>query len=906
LRSKDSKLDEFKRKVVPLWLYWLKDFARRIVTSQNFHDSLITAFAFISLNIAFPFYPIQIAVIILAVIFVLTFYIPLLGLLTLLLLTLPMIIYQAPLLAWMVMIVISASLFLGYRHYRTITYAYALAALPLSYLGLMLEIPALVFSCLVLGFRRSAVIGALVILVVVMISGMGNIQLSGPIVYNSFKGHALLQNTTYTQYFTVSKSVTTLGGFVGSWSDAFVGLFSGPVTTNLFRSFSDAGTVITYNIQYTLLQMLLWVFVAFSVSSYAIKSRSVYRGTLASMFAALLPVSGFVFSFFAGVDFNYVSILSFLITPAVIFALEASNIDVVQALDVMKQDILGKFGVALQDLTKGSQETLDDIANYDETKEELKEAILAPTEHREITGAYKVNPARGILLFGPPGTGKTLIMRALANEIRASFYYVSAGSLLSPYPGESSQALSKIFATAKKNAPCVLFFDEIDSIAGRRETQESQSGLELITTLLSEMDGFQKMSNVVIVGATNTPQLLDPAILRPGRFDKVLFMPLPDQVGREKIFKHYLSGLPVSKDIDYEKLSSLTNRFSPADIKNICEEVSREVGDKAISKREVLVIKMADVVRIVKGTKPSTSLSQLEEYNTFRIDYERRTHPEMQEENEEKKVTLNDVVGLDDAKKALLEALEIPIMHPEMLKKYDIENVKGILLFGPPGTGKTMLIQAVTNELSDVHIFVLSGYEIAKYGVERASATIKQVFDRAKENPPAIVFVDEIDALVPSRDVAKGPILQLAGEFLQEFDKIKQNSDIVVVAATNRPDALDPALLRAGRFDRLIFMPPPDKQSRAKIFELNLKKAPVAKDIDFEKLADETEGYTGADIANICRQAKLETLESSLSAGKEVKIGMDKLMAVLQKSRPSAPTIVIGRYLSFFSRFGKR
>lgn len=890
---------------MPLWLYWFKDFVRRIVTSQNFHDSLITVFAFISLNIAFPFFPIPISIILLVVVFALTFYIPLLGLLTLLLLTLPMIIYQAPLLAWMVMIIISASLFLGYRHYRTIAYGYALAALPLSYLGLMLEIPGLMLSILVLGFKRSAIMGVIVILVIVVVSGMGNIQLSGPIVYNSLQGHRLVQNTTYAQYFTVSKPATTLGTFGSSWGNAFATLFSAPVTINLFKGFSDSGTVIAYNIQYTLLQILIWLFVAFSVSSYAIKSRSVFKGTLASLFGAVLPFSSFAFSTLGGTSFSYLTVLSFLITPVLIFILEASNIDVVQALDVMKQDILGKFGVAFEDLTRGSQETLDDIANYDETKEELKEAILAPTEHREITGAYKVNPAKGILLFGPPGTGKTLIMRALANEIRAGFFYVSASSLLSPYPGESSQALSKIFATAKKHAPCVLFFDEIDSIASKRQTQESQSGLELITTLLSEMDGFKKISNVVIVGATNAPQLLDPAILRPGRFDKILFMQLPDQVGREKIFKHYLSGLPVSKDINYEKLANLTNRFSPADIKNVCEEASRQVGDRAISKREVLVIKMADVARIIKGTKPSTTLSQLEEYNTFKIDYERRTHPEVHEE-EEKKVALSDVVDLDEAKKALLEALEIPIMHPEMLKKYDIANIKGILLFGPPGTGKTMLVQAVTNELSDVHTFIISGYDIAKYGPERASATIKEIFDRAKENVPAIVFVDEIDALVPSRDVAKGAVLQLAGEFLQEFDKIKQNSDIVVVAATNRPDALDPALLRAGRFDRLIFMPPPDAESRAKIFELNLEKAPVAKDVDFEKLAEETGGFTGADIANICRQIKLETLESSLSSGKEIQVGMDEIMALVQKSRPSAPTSVLGRYVTFFSTYGKR
>ncbi len=903
--AKETAVEMLKRKLIPLSLYWLKDFIKRIIANHNFHDSLAVSFAFISLGIAFPFFPLVIFIPLLALVFILTYLIPLLGLMALLLLTLPMIIYQAPLLAWLVTLLISASLFLGYKHYRSIAYAYALVALPLSYLGLFLEVPGFIIAVLTLGFKRGAIIGALVILIVAMVSNLANIPVLGPIAYNSAQGHQAIQALTFSEYFTVTKPAATLGNFLGAFASSLSTFVSANVADHLFDGFYYAFAAIAYDIQYTALQILLWVFVAFSVANYAIKSRSAYKGTLSSLFGLVLPVSAFLLAGPTGTNFNPIVFVSFLYTPILVFVLESMDVEVVQALDVMKQDILGKFGVALQDLTKGSSETLDDVANYDETKQELKEAILAPIEHREIAGAYKVKPAKGILLFGPPGTGKTLIMRALANEIRAGFFYVSASSLMSPYPGESAQALSKIFATAKKHAPCVLFFDEIDNIAGKREEQGSQSGMELITTLLSEMDGFKTISDVVIVGATNTPQLLDPAIMRPGRFDKILYMGLPDQPGREKIFEHYLSTLPIGSDIDYEKLGSLTNRFSAADIKNVCEEVSREVGEKAISKREVLTIKMADVVHVVKGTKPSTSLSQLESYNTFKLDYERRIHPESKIE-EEKEVTLDDVIDLEEAKKALHEAVEIPIMHPELLKKYDIGNIKGILLFGPPGTGKTMLMQAVANEIGEVKVLLISGYDIAKYGPSSATATIKEIFDRAKENAPAIVFVDEIDAIVPSRDNAKQAGLQIAGEFLEEFDKIKEATGIVVVAATNRPDVLDPALLRAGRFDRLIFMPPPDPQSRAKIFELNLEKAPLDSDVDFTELANATEGYTGADIANICRQVKLNTLESSLSSGKEVKIKLADILSLVQRARPSAPTLVIGRYLTFFSKYGKR
>lgn len=906
MQETESRIDLLRRRITPLYIYWFKDLLTQIASSQNIHDAIISAFAYLSLVIAFPFFPPEVYIFLLAMVFIAAYMHPLLGLLALLLMTLPLLIYQAPLLAWFLMILISISFLLGYKHYRMITYAYMLAALPLSYLGYLLEIPALILSVLVLGFKRSVMVVTVVALIVIVFSNLANLPVSGPFAYNSVRGHAALMNDTeVAQYFMVSKPAATLDNLFGLWASAVATFFSYPVIGHLTDTFYYAGVAIAYNIKLTLPQIFVWFFVAFSVSNYAVKTRSPYKGAIASIFGVFLLISSYIFSGLSGLSFNYITLLSFLITPIGIFGLEASNIDVVLALDVMKKDILGKFGVAFEDLTRGSNETLDDVANYTQTKQELREALLAPIEHRELAGAYKVHPAKGILLFGPPGTGKTLIMRALANELHAGFFYVKTSSIVSPYPGESAQALSKVFATAKKHAPCVLFFDEIDGIAGRRDSQESSTGREVITELLGQMDGFQKLSDVVIVGATNVPQVLDPSIMRPGRFDKILYMPLPDQTGRAAILKHYLKSLPIANNIDYDKLATLTIRFSAADIKNLCEEVSRQVGEQAITKHEMLMIKMSDIISVLKTIKPSTSLAQLEEYNTFRMDYERRVNPETEIERE-KKAGIDDVIGLDEAKKALREAVEIPILHPELMKKYDIGNIKGILLFGPPGTGKTMLIQAVANELNYVHVLTISGYDIAKYGPEKASITVKEIFDRAKENTPAIVFIDEIDALIPSRDEVGEAGVQLTGEFLQEFDKIKQTTGIIVVAATNRPDALDPAMLRAGRFDRLIFTPPPDKENRAKMFEFNLKKAPCGSDVDFSKLAEITEGFTGADIANICRQAKLNALELSLVSQKEMQLTMKDIVALLQKAKPSASSIVLGRYLAFFSKYGKR
>ncbi len=894
-----------KASLVPFSYYWLKDLIRSFVSQKNFPDALALAFTLASVSIAFPFLPIPIVIVLLIITFALAMYHPLIGLMALFFETLPMLMYQAPLIAWIFTIFVSVSLFLGYKYYRTITFTYMLIMLPLSFLGAVLEIPAFVLAVLVLGLRRGVVLAAVAVIFVVVFTGLTGIQNVAGIAYNATAGHNLIALSPAAQYLVPNKPSPGLANISSAWNTAIGQFLNFKVSAQIGTGFEAAGAVLSYDLPATLVQLALWLITVFVISNHALKSRSGYKGAEASVFGAIVPAGYVALSFVSRSPISIIPIISFLVTPVAIFVLEFSNVDLVKGLEVMKQDFLGKFGEAFEDLSSGTKETLDDVANYDETKKELREALVAPIEHREISGAYGVKPAKGILLFGPPGTGKTLIMRALANDLRAGFFYVKTSSILSPYAGESSQALSKVFATAKKHHPAILFFDEIDSIAGSREFAESESGRHILATMLAEMDGFQKTEGVVIVGATNVPNLVDSAMMRPGRFDKIIYMPLPDVKGREKIFKTYLKKLPIATDIDCKKLAELSNRFSGADIKAVCDEVARQVADVALSKSQMLQITMQDVVKVLKVTKASTSLAQLEVYNTFKLDYERRTHPEKVAQSENA-VALDDVIGLKDAKKALYEAVEIPILHPELIKKYDVQNIKGILLFGPPGTGKTMLMQAIAHELGDVHLVTMSGADVSKAGLERALITIRQTFDRAKENAPAILFIDEIDSLVASRENATQFNVQVTGEFLQELDGIRDSSGIVLVGTTNRPDALDAAILRSGRFDKLIFIPPPDKDDRQKIFALNLQKAPVAPNLDYARLADITSGYTGADIANICKQAKLAALEETLQSGAESVITMDTLQKILQKMRPSAPGLVLGRYLAFLSKYGNR
>ncbi|MGD0511594.1 MAG: AAA family ATPase, partial [Candidatus Micrarchaeaceae archaeon] len=317
-----------------------------------------------------------------------------------------------------------------------------------------------------------------------------------------------------------------------------------------------------------------------------------------------------------------------------------------------------------------------------------------------------------------------MMMRAIANDIRAGFYSVKTSNLISPYAGETERRLVNIFTTAKKNAPCILFLDEIDSIARNRSaTNVDETHRQILSSLLVEMDGFQSMKNVVLVGATNVPNLIDPALLRPGRMDRAIYMPLPDFYGRKEIFKIYLKKLPVSKDINFDDLAKMTERFSGADIKGLCDNVAQQVAQEAAEKHKVLEIGLDDIKSAITATKASTTISQLKEYDRFKIDFERRT---LKQETVEKSknVSMDEVIGLEEVKRAVIDAVKTPLEHPELLKKYNVKSIKGILMFGPPGNGKTLLMKAISNDLKDVTMLEINGADLAQQDLDKALANI--------------------------------------------------------------------------------------------------------------------------------------------------------------------------------------
>ncbi|BFI75056.1 AAA family ATPase [Sulfurisphaera ohwakuensis] len=531
--------------------------------------------------------------------------------------------------------------------------------------------------------------------------------------------------------------------------------------------------------------------------------------------------------------------------------------------------------------------TWDMIGGYDDVKKEIKEYIEIPLKYKEIAKKYGLRPPKGILLFGPPGCGKSLMMRALANEAKINFIYVNVSDIMSKWYGESEARLRELFANARKNAPCILFFDEIDTIGVKRESHTGDSVTpRLLSLMLSEIDGLQSEDGVIIVGSTNVPHLLDKALLRAGRFDKLIYIGVPDKKSRKEIFLIHCKNMPLGEDVDFDKLAEMTERFTGADIANVCQEVARMAAVEALEKGVERKITLQDFINVIKRYKPSVTLQMLDEYEKFRLDYERKFRgPELPESEDAEKITLNDIGGYEEIKKELYDLLEMQFKYYNLMEQMKIPSIRGILLYGPPGVGKTMMAKALARTLG-VRLIMLSGAEILYKGYEGAVSAVKEVFNRARENKPSILLLDELDAIAPKRENQKSEASKIVNQLLTEMDGIRSLKEVVVIGTTNRLEDIDPALKRPGRFDRIIYMPLPNKDERKDIFEKYLGKD-ICEQVNCDKLADITEGYSGADIAAVTREAKLKVLKEIIRGNKERKLTYEDLLEAIAKVKPS-------------------
>ena len=525
--------------------------------------------------------------------------------------------------------------------------------------------------------------------------------------------------------------------------------------------------------------------------------------------------------------------------------------------------------------------TLDDVGGLSKQIKELLEIVELALTKTEVSRVLGLRPPKGVLLYGPPGTGKTLIAKAIANTIMANFFYISGPEIGSKYYGESEKRLRDIFEQAEKNAPSIIFIDEIDAIAPNRDTTTSETDRKIVAQLLTLMDGLTSGSGVVVIGATNRPNALDPALRRPGRFDREIEIPVPDRQGRLEILKIHTRRVPLAPDVDLEKIADRTHGFVGADLEALVREAVMNAYRRCNGDLECMQVTMADFEEALKNVEPSA-------LREFRLEIP--------------STTWEDVVGLEDVKLELREVVEWPLKDPTLYEEMKAEIPSGILLYGPPGTGKTMLARAVAHE-SGANFIAINGPELMSMWVGETERAIREVFRKARQASPAIIFFDEIDAIATARGADPNRVTdRVVSQLLTEMDGInKRKEKVIVIAATNRPDILDPALLRPGRLEKLIYVPPPDYQTRIALFSRLISGRPHG-DIDFERLAKLTENYTPAEIKGIVNKAILLAIRRAKMSNTKPVLTMNDLEEALKTVKPIVTQAMLDYYASFYQR----
>jgi transitional endoplasmic reticulum ATPase len=530
--------------------------------------------------------------------------------------------------------------------------------------------------------------------------------------------------------------------------------------------------------------------------------------------------------------------------------------------------------------------TYDDLGGIKPVVQKVREMIELPLKHPELFDRLGIDPPKGVLLHGPPGTGKTLLAKAVAHESEAFFTAINGPEIMGKFYGESEERLRQVFAEAEQGAPAVIFIDELDSIDPKRAEVTGEVERRIVAQLLTLMDGLKARRNVVVIGATNRVDAIDEALRRPGRFDREIEVRIPDQQGRFEILQIHTRGMPLGKEVELEKIAETTHGYTGSDIAALAREAALatmrrvlptlNLEEKTIAPDilEKLVVDRADFDEALKEVQPSALREIVVEIPNVRWE---------------------DVGGLDQVKQLLTEMVELPLKHPEAFARLGVRPPKGVLLYGPPGTGKTMIAKAVSTEAGANFLTAKGSTMLSKWYGE-SEKKIAEFFQRAKQVTPTVIFFDELDSLAPVRGGSMGEpqvTERVVNQLLAEMDGMEELKGVVVLGATNRPDMIDPALLRPGRFDEIVYVPVPDQSARLEIFRSHTRKMALDRDVDLAKLAEISERFTGADIAGVCMKAGLYALRDNPDARA---VTMEHFFRAVKEEIPSVTEEMIKEY----------
>jgi len=538
-----------------------------------------------------------------------------------------------------------------------------------------------------------------------------------------------------------------------------------------------------------------------------------------------------------------------------------------------------------------SRVTFEDIGDLEEAKMRIREIVELPLKHPELFKRLGIDPPRGVLLYGPPGTGKTLLAKAVASESGAHFITINGPEIMSKFYGESEARLREVFREAEENAPSIIFIDELDAIAPKRSEVTGEVEKRVVAQLLALMDGMKGRGQVIVIGATNRPDAIDPALRRPGRFDREIAIGMPDKRARKEIFLVHTRNMPLDSDVNLDELAQITHGFTGADIAALCREAAmraiRRIFPQIDFKLDHIPVELLEKIMV-------TNQDFMDALKSITPSALREVYVEAPN------VKWSDIGGLKSAKRELEEALIWPVKYPHVYERMGIEPPRGILLVGAPGTGKTMLAKAVATE-SGLNFISISGPEIYSKWVGESEKAIREVFRKARMGAPSIVFLDEVESIGAHRGMSEdeGVSERVLSQLLTEIDGFRNGGYVFVLAATNRPDLVDPALLRPGRFDRIILVNPPNVEERIEILQIYTRKTPLASDVDLKEIARRTEGYTGSDLKALVREAALSALREDMNA---TSVKMEHFIEAMNKIKPSINDQIIGYYVNWVNK----